>query len=105
MALSDKIESESVGILFREEMICLLFSQLLEARGVKTSILDCVTETTPHSKIVTEPIYFSKLDPDRAHKCLVVGNKNTLTGLDAVCLSRPLTEEKVENAIEKFLSL
>lgn len=92
-----------ISICFEEEEINHLFSDLLRSRGVRTRILSDVREADGETKIITEPQYFPNLAEAYRTSCLIVGNKETLRGLSGVLLSRPLTEAKIEFAIETFL--
>ena len=93
----------SVSICFQDEDINFLFSELLEVRGVKTKILADAASLVHETKIITEPIFFPMISPEVQKKCLIVGNKDALLGLDAICLSRPLTEEKIEAALQLLI--
>lgn len=93
-----------VGIYFEEHAINELFSELLRARGVRTVVLDDVQTVPRGTRIITEPQFFDALRPDQRTSCLVVGNKDSLQRIDALSLSRPLTETKVEKALLEFLS-
>lgn len=92
-----------VSICFEEAEINILFSELLRSRGVPTRILPSVKEAAGNTKIITEPQYFPNIPESYKTSCLIVGNKDSLKGLSGVLLSRPLTESKIEMAIEKFL--
>lgn len=94
-----------VCICFEDETINEIFSALLEARGIHTRILSDIQEAGQNSKVITEPQYFPKLDPTCQTKCLLVGNKDRLSGTSALALSRPLTEEKIEQALSQFLRM
>lgn len=92
-----------VSICFAEEEINHLFSELLRSRGVPTRILQHVSEANGETKVITEPQYFPQIPDSYKQSCLIVGNKESLKGLTGVLLSRPLTEFKIETAIESFL--
>lgn len=92
-----------VSIYFAEAEINLLFSELLRAKGLRTRILSSVSEADGHTKIITEPQYFPDLPEIYQGTCLVVGNKDSLKGINGVHLSRPLTEAKIEQALAEFL--
>jgi|GEM_PF-1616180 len=94
-----------VCVYFEDETITQLFSDLLEARGIHTQILTDLEQMPNGSetKIITEPQFFQFLDKSSHGKCLIVGNKEALRGIAALSLSRPLTEEKIENALAQFL--
>ena len=97
-------ENLEVTVLFGEPDINLLFSELLRTRGVTTSIVDSPAAVNPSTKVITEPQFYSRLNPEIQKHCLVVGNKDALREVHALSLSRPLTEEKIEEALSKFLS-
>ncbi|MBN8549547.1 MAG: hypothetical protein J0M12_09550 [Deltaproteobacteria bacterium] len=94
----------TVSICFADPMINHLFSELLEARGVKTAIVPTIEAAARETKIITEPQFFPDIETTRHGECLVVGNKESLKSLNVLSLSRPLTEEKIESALEQFLS-
>lgn len=93
----------SVSICFADPVINHLFSELLEARGVKTAIVPSVDAAAKETKIITEPQFLPDVEVSRRSTCLVVGNKESLKNLDVLSLSRPLTEEKIETALAQFL--
>ena len=95
---------QPISILFEDELVTELFSQLLEAVGEKTQILADLSELNSTSKIVTEPQYFAQIEKSLHDQCLIVGNKEVLKGIPALSLSRPLTEEKIEEALASFLA-
>jgi len=81
----------------------MLFSELLEVRGVHTKIAESPQTVPLNTRVITEIQYFSELPKECRMQCLVVGNKDALRGIDALTLSRPLTEEKIESALAAFL--
>jgi len=92
-----------VFILFLDSEIKTLFSELLSARGIKNEVIYSMTEFKSGTKIITEPIYFPQIpDKDRS-KCLIVGNGSSLKDMNGICLPRPLTEEKIEEALAELL--
>jgi len=93
----------AVSICFADSTINLLFSQLLEVRGISTEILDNIKQVSGNTKIITEPQFFSSLDEKYHQQCLLVGNKGILQAFSTLSLSRPLTEGKVEAALTLFL--
>ena len=97
-------ELAPVTVLFCEPAITFLFSELLRSRGIETAIAEDVTEIQPTAKVITEPRYYSGLPESVRSQCLVVGNKDALKSVDALSLSRPLTEEKIETALSRFLA-
>jgi hypothetical protein len=102
--IANRTDFCEVSICFEDPTINLLFSELLEVRGIRTHILESIEHFSGSSKLVTEPQYYSSLASDQRQRCLIVGNKDALRELkDGVPLSRPLTEDKIEEAIRQFL--
>ncbi|MCO6429944.1 MAG: hypothetical protein J5J00_03720 [Deltaproteobacteria bacterium] len=93
-----------IAILFGEPQINLLFSELLKARGLRTQIITDASILEPSVKVITEPQFFESLGQENKKRCLVVGNKDALRAVDALSLSRPLTEAKIEAALSRFLA-
>lgn len=94
---------ESVAVCFRDPSINALFADLLEVRGVKAKTFTEIYDVADAVKIITEPLFIPDLTPSQMRKCLIVGNKDVLGDLSGVTLSRPLTEEKIDEAIAAFL--
>ncbi len=92
-----------IAICFQDDTINYLFAGLLESRGIHTTIVETVENLDATTKLITEPLFLGHLSNDKLQHCLVVGNKESLKGLSAITLSRPLTEEKIELAISEFL--
>lgn len=92
-----------ISICFAEPEINNLFSELLRSKGMKTRIVDSVQQVSGETKIVTEPQFFPEIPTAYRNECLIVGNKDSLKGLTGVTLSRPLTEDKIEFALQQFL--
>lgn len=102
--IANRTDFFEVSICFEDPTINLLFSELLEVRGIRTHILAGILDFTGVNKIVTEPQFYPCLDSEQRQRCLIVGNKDALRELkDGIPLSRPLTEDKVEEAISQFL--
>lgn len=97
-------EYYSVAVLFADPMITYLFASLLQARGVQTQVVHDADEVDESIKVITEPQYYSQLPPAAQRHCLLVCSKEP-TESDVICLSQPLTEDKVEAALARFLSL
>jgi hypothetical protein len=93
----------SVSICFADEDITMLFAELIRAQGVKTSVVESLESISGETRVITEPRFLKALPAEYRSTCLVVGNKESLKGLDVLSLSRPLTEEKVEAALAAFL--
>lgn len=94
----------AVAVCFEDPSINQLFAELLEAHGVCVRILGSVINAENGTRIITEPRYFPLLTEGLRRQCLLVGNKGSLAGYQVQTLSRPLTEEKVEEAIQRFLA-
>jgi hypothetical protein len=98
-----------VAICFQDENINYLFSRLLQAHGAKAFVLHDLRNARGDTRIVTEPQYFPMLNKEFWNKCLVVGDPEALDGLPSLplsgplCLSRPLTEDKIIGAIRALL--
>lgn len=92
-----------VTICFAEQEISSLFSELLEAWGIRTQVLDCISDYDGSTRIITEPLYFPEIEEDCRSRCLLVGNQSSLEDLNVLTLSRPLTEAKIVRALDSFL--
>jgi hypothetical protein len=95
----------TVCVCFHEHLISYLFADLLEARGVPTKILRHLKESPLIQKVITEPKYVSALSETQRRQCLVVGTAESLTPfieLGAQVLSRPLSEEKIDLALNQL---
>lgn len=98
-------EPETVFICFQDLEISLVFGSLLRSRGIKVKLLPSPADATPEMRMITEPNYWQSFAPSNRPQCLVVGDKDALLGLTgAVTLSRPLSEEKIEQALAEFLA-
>lgn len=93
----------TVSVYFADPVINHLFSELLKSRGVPTQISSSMAEASKNTRIITEPQFFPEVPAEKHATCLVVGNKESLHGLNTLVLSRPLTEDKIESALAKFL--
>ena len=107
MKRSSKPENNSdfspVSILFEDQVITHLFSELLKVRGVATQVLASVDDVQSETRIITEPQYFPEIPTELQNKCLIVGDKEAVEDLPTASLERPLTEEKIEAALFAFL--
>lgn len=101
--IANSADFQAVAIYFAEPTINLLFAELLQSRGVNVRIVESSDELPKATKIITEPQYFPLIAKEKHHQCLVVGNKSALKDIEALSLSRPLTEEKVEDALSQLL--
>lgn len=101
--------NSSVAVCFADPNITHLFASLLEAKGVHSRVVNNLEQCGLETKIITEPMMLPmKLEKYRA-RLLVVGNMelegDRKNGEDwnIVTLTRPLTEEKIEACLERFL--
>lgn len=94
-----------IGVCFLDRSIGLLFAALLEARGIHARSVRTPTDLDPHSRVITEAHFVPNLTADQLKQCLVVGEPDQLERLEVLGLSRPLTEDKVEDALSAFLRL
>lgn len=101
---ANSADFRTVAIFFQDAGINELFSALLQSRGERTQVIHSTNELSDISLLITEPQLFEQLPQSYNGKCMLVGNKNALKGLNAICLTRPLTEEKIESAIVQLLS-
>ena len=92
-----------VTICFQDPSITLLFAELLAVRGVEVRMVSDLREIDASTKIITEPYYFPHIPANLRPGCLIVGNHESLQGVEALHLARPLTEEKVESTLNQFL--
>ena len=97
-------DTELVGIFFTDSDVASIFTELLQSQGAPACMLSDPTELRNHTRIITEPRYFPEIRPEHYQKCLIVGNKDCLLSLPLPTLSRPLTEEKVLDALAAFLN-
>lgn len=94
----------TIYILFEDEDIRMVFSELLQALGTKTAIINSLDGVPESAAVVTEPRYYQGLLPSQKTKSLVIGNKTSLENIPTTTLSRPLTEEKIEIALGTLLA-
>jgi len=92
-----------VVIYFTDAIINELFAELLAVRGVEARIVSSAEAVPPNARIITEPHLFPALTPSQCGRCLVVGDRSALAGIPSLALTRPLTEEKIERALEQLL--
>jgi hypothetical protein len=100
----DSANRAPVGVFFADGDVASIFAELLEVQGVPVEVLASPGELAGHTRVITEPRYVKEIAPDNYPHCLVVGNKECLNGLPTLALSRPLTAEKVEQALRAFLA-
>ena len=93
-----------VSILFQDHGIAELFAQLLESMGVSIRLINEISDLDDDAKIITEPQYFGSLSESGQHNCLLIGQRQSLIGLRAQCITQPLTEEKIVHGLTTFLT-
>lgn len=94
-----------IGVCFLDRSIGLLFAALLEARGIHARSVRSPLDLAPQSRLITEAHFVPALTAEQLKQCLVVGEPDQLQRLEVLGLSRPLTEDKVEDALSAFLRL
>ncbi len=92
-----------VNIIFDNPGITSLFSELVESMGVSTSQLRELSEIQEDTQIITEPNFFRALSEEQKLRCLVVGETGGLLPEPPASISQPLTQQKVEEALSRFL--
>ena len=99
------MRNDTVTVCFIDPAIQALFTDLLAARGVRTLALREIHELASDTKIITEPYFLPDLPTSVLAKCLVVGKTDDPVSSPAFCLTRPLTEQKIEAALAQLLAL
>ncbi len=94
----------TVSVCFADEAINEIFCALLEAQGVKTTIVRDIRLASTETRVITEPQYLPHLKTSLKESCLVVGNIDPRVPQGTLLLARPLTEEKIETALSRFLA-
>lgn len=98
-------QNQEVSVCFNELEISFLFAEVLSARGMETYVYTDTRAIPVGTKMVTEPYCFARMsEAQKENDCLIVGGQNLeIIPCNAHTLERPLTEEKVELALEQFL--
>jgi hypothetical protein len=98
-------KSVRVAVCFQDIEIAEVFAELVACMGAQAEVVEDLAsiDRAELSKVVTEPMYFQDLPERLQQSCLLVGNKEVLSRFSTPTLSRPLTEEKVTNALGDFL--
>lgn len=94
----------TVAILFADPVVTELFSELLDACGATPRIVQSVSSIPANARVVTEPQFYKALPRAYRRTCLLVGDTRSTGHNRALCLSQPLTEEKIEAALQTLLS-
>ncbi|WKZ57139.1 MAG: hypothetical protein QY326_00325 [Bdellovibrionota bacterium] len=95
---------QSVGIFFHDREIAAVFGALLASRGLSTRVLSSRHDLAKYPAIVTEARYYQYLSPSQRPVSIVVGDSQSLKEIGGITLEQPLTEDKVEAALEQFIS-
>ena len=94
-----------VYILFEQPGINRIFAELLLSRGFEPHIAYDLDDIEPDVRVISEPTYFVQMTRDCQQRCLVVGEESAIEHLAPLCLTQPLTEAKVEAALEELSRL
>lgn len=94
----------TIFILIEDEDLSLLFAELVEAHGREAEIVRSEQYIPLSARVLTEPRYYQSLSDQQKESSLVIGNKTALESICTPTLARPLTEEKIISALDKFLS-
>lgn len=102
--IANSSDYSEVSVLFADEGISLLFSNLMESRGIKANCVKSISDLQQSEKIITEAQFYKLLPVGKQRHCLFISStpQNTRAG---ICLTQPLTEEKIEWALDKFLNI
>lgn len=93
---------EEIAIFIEDIAIASLFSELAEAHGAISRIAINAQQLSGASRVITEPQFFPLLSKDQKKNALVVSNGENFKDAK-VTLRRPLTAERVENALDKLM--
>lgn len=103
-SFKNNTEIFQVAVLFEEPEITNLFSTLIGFHGIKTRVIIPGDSLLENERIVTEPQFIKFIPEDKKSSSLLIGNKEALDEAPGIKLARPLTENKILQAIDKFLS-
>lgn len=92
-----------VEIFFHRSEIGHLFSELLEQRGIHSTLLQSLEDSKLGTPLVTEPSLYQQIRDGEDRQTLLVGQGTDTPCCNAVLLSRPLTIPKVQTALDQFL--
>lgn len=93
-----------VAILFTDQEISSLFSELLKAHGAETQILANGDNLHEGAYLITESCFLDIANARAPRGCLVVGETAPEKASSSwQVLTQPLTEHKVESALSSFL--
>ena len=74
---ANELDFTPVSVCFADESITVLFSQLLEVRGIRTTIVEDLSTIPENANIVTEPRLAATLKDGGFNRCLLVGKKES----------------------------
>jgi hypothetical protein len=92
-----------VAVCFHDLAIAHLFAQLLRNRGGTPLIVREIEAAHSTRHVITEPELFEELPAPANHLCLIVGNRPVDTPTPAIQVLQPLSEAKIEAALDRFL--
>jgi hypothetical protein len=90
----------AVYILFDDLNISNALASLVLSHGCTAKEIDRLPLLKTSDRLITESQYANQLNTLQLEQTLVVGNQKNSFPLE---LTRPLTEEKIERALEKLL--
>lgn len=93
-----------IAVCFQDQRIATLFAELIKARGNTPLLVSQIEEAHATTRVITEPELFEELPAPADHFCLIVGNREVATPTQTVQLTQPLSEAKIEAALDKFLA-
>lgn len=96
---------QEIAILFADGDISRLFHALLLSRGAVSRIIANPQDLKQKEKLITEPKFACSLSDGLKARCLVVGNEEGDSPGDTLFVARPLTEEKIEDVLEKLFQV
>jgi hypothetical protein len=93
-----------IAVCFQDQRIATLFAELIKARGNTPLLVSQIEDAHCTTRVITEPELFEELPAPADHFCLIVGNREVTTPTQTVQLTQPLSEAKIEAALDKFLT-
>jgi len=101
---ANEADFRPVCICFLDDRITGLFAELVAGRGVPVAVVDSFDTLDPEVRIITEPHFLPDVRPDQYGRCLVIGEVRGAPYEEVASLPRPLTEERIEQALDHLLS-
>ena len=93
-----------IAVCFQQPEISELFAELLRMRGADVLVTEHLSDLEPSAKVVTEPHFFPTLASTLHSKCLLVTNRSSDAPTGIATLVRPLTLEKIEQALSRLVA-